>query len=300
MTACGSGASGELVLLLDPDEATLNGITAGIGPGQIRDGWSVHFDKFIVGVGDVEIARNESDAALLHPVVHIVDLAKLPATGMELTRFRDVEAVRWHNVSYRTPAIFDEAVRDASVTEDDFFTMGALEWTHLLEGRIEKPGGESCPPEQGCRPADTIRFRLGVSAPSRFSFCASPLGVTGVAVPVGAPTQAALSLHGDHIFFNAFLTGHTNLELRAQWLADSDVDGNGLVTDEELATVSAADVMPLGSYSFAGSPKPVITAHDFVVGQLATLGHFQGEGECAWTLESACTEEKHHSPGACE
>ena len=106
------------------------------------------------------------------------------------------------------------------------------------------------------------------------------------------------------MFFNAFLTGHTNLELLAQWLADSDLDANGLVTDEELANVPAAEVMPsppLGNYSFAGSPQPVVTALDFVTGQLATLGHFQGVGECAWTLESACIEDKHHDgPSTCD
>ncbi len=287
LVACAGGATGDVVLLLDADPTIRDGLEAGDGRGEVRDGWSVHFDKFIVGVGDVEIARDESGAALLDPKVRVFDLTNV-SQAIELHRFDGVDAVRWHNVSYRTPVIDENAIVHESASEADVRFMREEGWTHLIEGRVTHDDGLSCPPGQECRPANQVRFRLGARAPALFSFCANDFGVTGVAVPAGATAIVGLSLNGDHIFLNAFLTGHANLARLAQWVADADLNGDDLVTEEELATVPASEVMPTppqGTYSFAGSPRPIVTALDFVTGQLATLGHFQGTGECAWELE---------------
>ncbi len=284
---CASGNAGDVVVFLDADSTIVDGIAGGDARGEIRDGWSVHFDKFIVAIGDITISQSESGRALLDKTATVVDLTRVIG-GVELHRFTNVEAVRWHDVSYRTPMVTDASVQHASVGDADLAMMRARGWTHLIEGRITNAQGTSCPPGGTCRTAGLIRFSLGAHAPARFSFCANDLGITGIAVPSGATTTASLSIKGDHIFLNAFLTGHTNLEHLAQWLADADLNADDFVSDDELAMASASELMPTppqGSYSFAGSPQPVVTALDFVTGQLATLGHFQGHGECAWELE---------------
>lgn len=287
LAGCASGASGDIVVFLDADSTIVDGIADGDARGEIRDGWSVHFDKFIVAIGDIEIAQGEGGRALVDTTATVVDLTRVIG-GVELHRFTNVEAVRWHDVSYRTPVVSQATVQHASVGDGDLAIMRARGWTHFIEGRITNTQGVSCPPEGACRMAESVRFSLGAHAPARFGFCANALGVTGIAVPSGATTTASLSIKGDHIFLNAFLTGHTNLEHLAQWLADADLNADDFVSSDELAMGSASELMPTppqGSYSFAGSPRPVVTALDFVTGQLATLGHFQGHGECAWELE---------------
>jgi hypothetical protein len=94
-----------------------------------------------------------------------------------------------------------------------------------------------------------------------------------------------VTLHGDHLFFDAFPTGDEGTIMRrAQWLANADLDGDANVTAAELQAASASDLFPASLYSLTGALVPVSTAFDFVRAQLATQGHFQGEGECVWEL----------------
>jgi hypothetical protein len=44
----------------------------------------------------------------------------------------------------------------------------------------------------------------------------------------------------------------------------------------------AAALFPAPDYSLTGAPFAIDTAWDFVLAQLKTQGHFQGEGECLW------------------
>jgi hypothetical protein len=107
-------------------------------------------------------------------------------------------------------------------------------------------------------------------------------GVPGFAITSGETTTVAATLHGDHLFFNGFPTGDEGGIVRlAQWLADSDLDLDGEVTQVELEAIAPADLSELRDYSFTGSPiDPLDTMWDYVIAQLKTQGHMNGEGEC--------------------
>ena len=175
-------------------------------------------------------------------------------------------------------------MRHESVSEADFEEMVANEYTYLLEGTITRADGESCPPGGGCRPASSIAFRFGADAPTAFGPCEAEDGLPGIIVTESG-TTVAIDIHGDHVFFDAFPTGAEVIERRAQWLANADVDGDDRVTTDELAAIEAADLFPPDTYNLAGAPIELDHALDFVRAQLATQGHFQGEGECAWTFD---------------
>jgi hypothetical protein len=112
--------------------------------------------------------------------------------------------------------------------------------------------------------------------------------MSGVAVVSSASTPVAVTIHGDHLWFNSFPSGaESTVERRAQWMVDCDVDHDGHVTEAELRATPAARVFTtLDHYDLAGSPTVdghgIQTAWDFVRAQMSTVGHFQGEGECPW------------------
>src|SRR5690606_25514227 len=119
-------------------------------------------------------------------------------------------------------------------------------------------------------------------------------GVGGVAVPEGGQVAASLTLHGDHLFFNAFPGAAEEVVRRAQWLANADLDQSGAVDMAELAQIPDAQFVTLftagttlsfeDAYSFAGAPLPPADASRYVAAQLSTQGHLNGEGECAFEL----------------
>jgi hypothetical protein len=92
-------------------------------------------------------------------------------------------------------------------------------------------------------------------------------------------------------WFNSFPTGsEASIERRAAWILEADADGDGRVSTEDLVALDATEVFTtqLG-YSLDGAPDGITidNALDFVRAQLATQGHFKGEGECIWQFDGA-------------
>ncbi|HJL19980.1 MAG TPA: hypothetical protein RMH99_30225 [Sandaracinaceae bacterium LLY-WYZ-13_1] len=282
---CTDTPTGDLTITLEAEETIPEGLTAGTGDENIVDGWNVTFDKYVVMVGDVHLEREAEGIEAHDETVWAVDLAAIPATGITLASFEAIDAVRWDHFEYATPHP-DGATRHESVSEADFDEMVANDWTYLIEGTLEKADGESCPPGGACRDATSLTFRFGVPVDAAFGPCEAEDGLSGVTVTEEG-TSAAVTIHGDHMFFDAFPSGAEVIERRAQWLANADTDGDDAITAEELTGIDAADLFPSELYNVSGSPYPVEDGFDYLRGQLATQGHFQGEGECPWTVDGA-------------
>jgi len=292
-----SGCGGELgtgdaLVVIQSEESILSGVGAGTGSDEIQDGWTVTFDTYVVSLGRVTLGRSSDPAATRSSdEVVVVDLTTV-ASGVPLSRFRGLDAVTWDRVSYELvpPAASD--TRDPSVEPSVFEAMVANGWTYYIEGVLEEAeigAGQSCPPGGLCIPASTVAFRLALRAPVRFENCESEGAAQGgFAVPSGAETAQTVTLHGDHIFFDTFPGGAEVVARRAQWLADADVDANGQVDMAELASIgltSLPSLFPASLYNLSGSPvTPFDSADDWVVGQLSTQGHWNGEGECIWAI----------------
>lgn len=277
--------TGDLTVLLAAEEVIIDGLSAGEGSTQIVDGWTVRFDKYIVAVGDIHLARTADELEAHDHTVHVVDLATLPPGGIELARFSDLAAKRWDRFSYATPHA-EGAERDESVSQADYDEMVEHDWTYLIEGTLENPSGESCPPGGECRSATRLSFRIGATVETVFGPCQAA-DQPGVVVTEGG-TAVTITIHGDHLFFDTFPSGAEVIERRAQWLANADLDGDGAITNDELRAIDAAALFPSDTYSLGGAPfTPLESAFDFVRSQLATQGHFQGEGECPWSVDGA-------------
>lgn len=289
---------GEVSLLVEPESVIIEGLSAGSGREDVQDGWSVTFSKYILTLGQVELRHIQSGVVSQSSESWAVDLVRLPARGEKLWTLSEVEPGR-SDVFYSTPAADFE--RHDSVGKGDFEELVDAEATHLIVGTLTHPSGTSCPPSDlaevpadaepvgenasgdACYATSSIAFRLLVGAEVTYGPCSID-GVPGLAVESGATSTAALSLHGDHLFFGGFPEGSEGEVRRyAQWLADCDLDLDGTVTGEELERIPLAELSEFDArFPLGGSPiRPLDDVLDYVRSQLSTQGHFQGEGECA-------------------
>ena len=179
--------------------------------------------------------------------------------------------------------------------------MVANDWTYLIEGTLESASGQSCPPAalatpgaatpngnlsggNPCYDAPAVSFVVGANADTHYGPCKVD-EVPGFAVTANGTTTVAMTLHGDHIFFNGFPEGSEGGVTRlAQWLADCDLDLDGTVTAAELQAIMPAQLPEIDErFQLGGSPitpLDTMSMYTYFRAQLKTQGHFQGEGEC--------------------
>jgi hypothetical protein len=304
VAACTDSAagSGELSVALEAEDTIADGIAAGDDVEDVRDGWSVSYGKYVVTVGDVQLSyASERSERAEAPELFAVDLKKVPEAGLQLWQLEGLRPGRWEFGWAMLPAA-DGVERDESVTEDDFARLRDDGLTHLIEGRLDKSDGRSCPPGKLARPgADataagenergescyenpTIEFTLDAVAAVAYSLCEID-GVSGVSVPSGGSQAVALTIHGDHLFFNGFPSGSEGgISRLAQWFADADLNVDGAITREELDSIPLSDLAEVDErFQLGGSPLELDSAAStwtYVRAQLQTQGHLQGEGEC--------------------
>jgi len=301
LTACvddsDDAGSGTLSVLLEPEDVIIRGLEAGDSSDNIRDGWSVEFDKYLIGLGhiDAHLATDEHVTAE-DEAVFAVDLTQLPTAGLDLWELSELKRGRWE-------FFFEQsghgAKRHESVDEADFSEMVDNNYTYFIDGKLSKAGGQSCPPAQLAEPGDKksngeksgndpcyaaseIRFELGVEAETVFGPCETD-GVPGFSIAANDRQTVSVTIHGDHLFFNGFPEGGEGGVTRlAQWLADCDLDLDGTVTREELEQIDPAQLPQLDDrFQLGGSPiSPLTNMYEYVSGQLKTQGHINGEGEC--------------------
>ncbi|WP_438024217.1 hypothetical protein [Sorangium sp. So ce233] len=274
----GSG-TGTVQIFVEPEDTIPEGLEPGTGEENIADGWRVTYDRFLVTIGNVRAARSDAQETLSDPSVFVLDLKNAPATRYVIAEFEGVSAVRWDRFGFDLPNA-REGVKSLSPTsEDDVALMVENGYSVFFEGSIEKEGGESCPRGEACVPAEKVRFSWGLSAGTSFDDCATEDELTGFSVPTGGTIAVKPTIHGDHWFFNNITAGAEITKRYAQYIADSDLDGDGETTIDELKEVKVAEVFGQ-DYNLAGALGVIETAYDYVVAQARTLGDFQGDGEC--------------------
>ncbi len=301
ISACASDdASGDssVTVLLEAEDVIVEGLSPGSEVESIRDGWTVSFEKYLITVGgvDLHLVTDESVKAEA-PDQFVVDLTTVEDTGLALWSVEGIREGRW-DFNYSTEDA--DAMRHESVSDSDFEAMNDAGWTHFVVGTLTKEDGVSCPPEafadvpdgrtstgenaggDRCYDNPEIRFAFGADAATTYGPCEID-GVPGLSTTAGETTTIAITIHGDHLFFNGFPEGTEGGVLRlAQWLADSDLNLDGEVTREELEVIAPGDLPVIDArYQLGGSPiTPLDSMATYVTAQLKTQGHFQGEGEC--------------------
>ena len=270
LPACGddAAATGDVQVFVEPEDSIPEGLAAGEDDENIRDGWSVAYEKFLIVVGDVRASRQGSDETLEEPAIWIVDLRNAPPGGYVVASFEDVAAVRWDRFGFDLPNAKPDTAALSPTAEADADLLRQGGFSVYVEGRISKEDRE-------------VRFAWGFPAGTSYDDCATEEGVPGFAVPAGGTAQVKPTIHGDHWFFTNITAGVEVTERRAQYVADADLDGDGETTLDELRATNASEVFPSPAYNLSGAlGGPIETAYDFVLAQSRTLGDFQGDGEC--------------------
>ncbi len=282
-SACTAG-TGRVFVFLEAEDTIPLGLQAGTGDDQIADGWTVSYDKFLIGFGDFRAQQSADPAALIaEPKLYVVDMKALPEGGLLFADFPKVAATRWDLVGFSLVGGASPGIAKADGTSDeDFARMQAGNYSLYLEATLTKPDGQSCRPgaPSDCVARTSQKIRWGVAAATAFDDCAPESGQLGFAVPSGGTVQIKPTIHGDHWFFTNLTQGAEITERRAQWILDSDLDRDGETTIDELKATKAADVFPSATYNLTGGIDPVNFAYDYLVVQARTLGDYQGQGEC--------------------
>lgn len=269
--SCGSDGPGRAQIFVEAEDTITDGLTPGTDLENVRDGWTVTYDKYLLVLGNVRIGRS-SDASknMNAPGLQVIDMLALPAQGLLLADFADLDAVRWDKVGYDQGYATGTATKPSFTSQADFDMMVAGGFSLYMAGSITKG-------------ANTVSFAWGLKAGVSWSDCGPEMGDKGFAVPSGGTAQVKATIHGDHPFFNNFPEGEEVTERRVQWIADVNTmtGGDGMVTVADLQAVAASAVFPAPTYSLQNPLSASIsTALDFVVTQQRTIGHLQGEGEC--------------------
>jgi hypothetical protein len=269
-------ATGSAQIFVQPEDTVSEGLNPGSDVENIKDGWAVTYDRFLVAIGNVRASRSDSDETLSDPAVYVLDLRGAPPGGYVIKSFEDVPAARWDRFGFDLPNAKQGATSLPPTSDADLELMVSNGYSVYVEGNITK-----CPIGGACDPASEVTFRWGLAAGTAFDDCATEDGFTGFAVPEGGTAQVKPTIHGDHWFFNNITSGAELTERYAQYIADCDLDMNGETTLDELKQAKASDVLPSEKYNLSGAlTGPVSTAFDYVLAQASTLGDFQGDGEC--------------------
>jgi hypothetical protein len=273
----GEAGQGRMRILLSAESSISEGLSQGPGVEDTRD-YGVRFTKFLATVGPVSLARSHGKLTAALSETFVVDMTQLGEDGVELGVIDDLESGEWDKFGFETPLADVDAQRFAGVSESDYDEMVRAGYTYWIEGSVERVEAEGGP----------VSFAIKAAVPTSFHDCAYD-GEPGVSVQASGTATATITLHGDHMFFNSFPSGtEANIQRMAGYIVDADADRDGHVDDEELAQRDATDAFTRArGYSLDGAPILIDNALDFVRAQLATQGHYQGEGECIFTLHEA-------------
>jgi hypothetical protein len=260
LTACGEG-SGDVVFTTYGEDYIEKEIPA----SAFEDGWSVRFTKFLVTLGELKVGGGGNNVAAASARAQVYDVHR--PGPVEVARFTGLSAKDWREVSYAIAPSADATAGNASA--EDLAKLKEGGFAVYVEGAAVK--GE-----------ETKRFGWGFTQNTLYEHCESTDKGEGLTVPDGGAETVQLTIHGDHLFFDDLQS--PDAKMRFDAFAAADVEGgltgpNGEITLEELALVDLTSLPP-GTYGTGGAGN-VRNLRDFVNALARTLGHYQGEGECA-------------------
>ena len=97
----GETGTGSLTALIEAEDVITDGIEAGQGPENIRDGWSVSFSRYIAVVGALDLHRSSNASVDAEaPDSFAVDLVQVPAAGLALWQLGQIMEPVWGRVTF--------------------------------------------------------------------------------------------------------------------------------------------------------------------------------------------------------
>ena len=227
-------------------------VEQGIPADELADAYSITFDKFLINLGEIKAAADEtSEAPLGEAVYKIWDLAKpgpLAITGGV------VPAGSYHNTTYAINKATASSGAGNALAEDVQMMIDQGLSVYV----------------QGSATKDTAvtTFKWGFETNKTYGHCESLAEITD-----GGQASIQITIHGDHLFYDSATS--TDPELRFGDIALADQDKNGDVTPAELA---AYNITPLANYNVGN--LEIDNLWDYIAHMTTTLGHIDGEGHC--------------------
>lgn len=263
LTGCGSEAGGEGSVRVSVwGEEYIEG---GIAAEEFEDGWRVKYDEFLIALGDVRVEQEDGPSGGSLEQLVLFDLTE---SGPQ--SFGTVDHLaegNWDEFGFSSLVATHETERSDSVSADDLETLIDGDYNVYVEGTATKDD-------------QAKRFAWGFSEPVRYASCVDVRDgqeTSGVVVGDGAETEAQVTIHGDHLFYDDLASPEA--KLRFDVIASADADDDGEVTLEELAVIQLADLdADQGTYGVGAFD--VDDMREFVEAATTSLGHFNGEGHC--------------------
>lgn len=284
-------------LFMTAEDSITEGLSAGTGADQIVDGWNAEYSRFIISINKIRLQTSATDSQSFGPGwrsseefeqdkngATLLDLRKIPTLGVNI--YSDVipygrYSAVGYDIKHASVASFN------SISDADAAEIGKASISLWVSGTLSKADGQSCIQEatgKVCKPANLIRFDWPLDVGTRFKQCGAKEGAKGVVTVLGGTSTAKVTIHGDHWFFTNFGHDEDKIQRRAQWIANCDLNRDGVVTIAELKQVKFSDVFDASLYSTEGASlaagASIQTAYDYLVAQTRSLGHFDNDGEC--------------------
>ena len=92
-----------VVTVVVPEETISKGIEPGTEKENMKDGWGVTYERFLVTVGNFRARRSDTNASIGDPSVYVLDLKNAPASGYVVADLKGVAAARWDKFAYDIP-----------------------------------------------------------------------------------------------------------------------------------------------------------------------------------------------------
>jgi len=241
------------------------------GEAGFVDGWTLHYDKFLVVFHAITVADSRGAVAATMPGSKFVDNTR--PGRKDLVSFPELDAIHWDRVGYQIkPALPDSEVVAGDVTDRDM--MAANGYSVYVAGSASKVGPD------GKTVSKT--FHWGFKTATQYQGCQqsaeSGQPIEGIVVTNGGSDVSELTTHGDHLFYDRLMSSNdpaVKTSLRFDEKAAADKNDDGEITLEELS----ATRIDVRLYDPSGLDAPTYGA--FVTSLARTIGHYRGEGECA-------------------
>ena len=237
-----------------------------IPASAVEDGWTIKYERFLVTFHDIKVADGDAAPVATLPVSKLFD-NHLPG-DKRIVDFPSLPAKAFTRVSYRiAPAVAATTLGDG-VTEADKTLMVTNGYALYVEATATKA-------------AVTKKYKWGFKLDTLYDQCKGDVSgkeTDGAVVTNGGTDTIQLTTHGDHLYYDDLQAQEA--KVRFDNIAAADVNDDGEITLEELATVKLAAIPTANGPYGTGSAAGINNLREFVEALSRTVGHYRGEGEC--------------------
>ncbi len=236
-----------------------------IPASEFADGWTVHYNKFLVNFGGVKVADANGTVAAEMKTSKIFDNTK--AGVKPVITFPNLPAKAWTHVSYEIQPV--TATSDASNIDAADAAMMVKNGYSIYVDAVATKG------------TVTKKYSWGFKTHTLFDRCKGELSgkdTDGTVITNGGTDTMQLTTHGDHLYYDDLQSQEAKVRFDA--IANADKDNDGVVTQAELANVKRAELHTAEIPYGVGAAANINTLEEYITALSRTIGHFRGEGEC--------------------